>query len=97
MFPKARCDFALLVATLVVESFFEEILHKDARLREIIHALLYFDIDCIVNVSQVVEIVGFNKIGSEAADFHVHVFRSVHGCVEVEILHINGAVACILC
>jgi hypothetical protein len=44
MFPKAWCDLVLLVAMLV-ELFFEEILPKDARLWEIVHALLYFDID----------------------------------------------------
>jgi hypothetical protein len=58
MFPMARCDFALLVAMLV-ESFFEEILRKDARLRETVHALLYFDIDCAIIVSQKVEVVRF--------------------------------------
>jgi hypothetical protein len=50
MFPKAQCDLALLVAMLV-ESFFEEILCKDACLWETIHALLYFDIDCTVIAS----------------------------------------------
>jgi hypothetical protein len=61
MFPKAWFDFALLVAVLV-ESFFEEILCKNVRLRETIHALLYFDITCTVVVSQVVEVVEFDKI-----------------------------------
>ncbi len=56
MFPKARCDLALLVAVLV-ELFFEEILHEDARLWETIHALLYFDVDCTVILSQVFEVV----------------------------------------
>ncbi len=45
MFPKARCDGVLMVAVLV-EVFFEEILCEDARLRETVHALLYFDVDC---------------------------------------------------
>ncbi len=96
MFPKARCDLALLVAVLV-ESFFEEILRKVARLWETIHALLYFDIDGTVIVSQVFEVVEFDEIRREVTDFHVHVFRWVHGCVEVKILQINGAVACVLC
>jgi hypothetical protein len=96
MFPKAPFDIALLVAMLV-ESFFEEILCKDARLRETIHTLLYFDVDCTIVSSQVVEVVGFDKIGSEAADLHVHVFWLVHGYVEVEILQVDGALACVLC
>ncbi len=32
-------------------------------------------------------------IGREVADFHVHVFRSVHWGVEVEIPQVNGAIA----
>ncbi len=60
MFPKARCDVALMVAVLV-EAFFEEILCKDARLRETVHALLYFGVDCTVVGSQVVEVVSFDK------------------------------------
>ncbi len=43
MFPKARCDVALMVAVLI-EAFFEEILCNDACLRETVHALLYFDL-----------------------------------------------------
>ena len=73
MFPKARCDVALLVAVLF-EPFFEKILCKDAHLRDTIHALLYFDLDCTVIGSQVVEVVGFDKIGREVADLHAHVF-----------------------
>ncbi len=96
MFPKARCDLALLVAMLV-EPFFEEILCKDARLWETVHALLYFDIDGTIIVGQVFEVVEFDKIGRQVAEFHVHVFQLVHGCVEEEILYIKGAVACILC
>ncbi len=96
MFPKAQCDVALLVAMLV-QSFFEEILCMDARLQETIHALLYFDVDCTVVSSQVIEVVGFDKIGREVADLHVHVFWLVHGCVEVEILQVNGVIVCILC
>ncbi len=62
MFPKAWCDVALIVAVLV-ESFFEEILCKDAHLWETVHALLYVDVDCTVVSSQVIEVVGFEKIG----------------------------------
>jgi hypothetical protein len=54
MFPKAQCDLALLVAMLV-ESFFEEILRKDAHLWDTVHALLYFDIDGSVIIGQVSE------------------------------------------
>ncbi len=64
---------------------------------ETIHSLLYFDIDCPIVGSQVDEVVGFDEIGWEVADFHAHVFRLVHGCVEVEILQVNGAIACVLC
>ncbi len=96
MFPNAWCDFALLVAMLV-ELFFEEILCKDARLWETVHSLLDFDIYCTVIISKVFEVVGFDRIGRELADFHAHVFRSVHGCVEKEILEIYGVVACVLC
>ncbi len=96
MFSEARCDVALVVAVLV-EAFFEEMLCEDARLQETIHALLYFDVDGTIIGSQVVEVVGFDKIGKEVADLHVHVFWSVHGCVEEEILQDNGAIACILC
>ena len=96
MFPKAWCDIALMVSVLV-EAFFKEILCKDACLRETVHSLLYFDVDCTVVGSQVDEVVGFDKIGREVADFHAHVFRLVHWGVEVEILQVNGAIACILC
>jgi hypothetical protein len=96
MFPKAWCDVVLMVA-MFIEAFFEKILCKDACLRKTIHPLLYFDIDCTVVVSQVDEVVGFGEIGREFADFHVHVFRSVHWDVEVEILQVKGAIACILC
>jgi hypothetical protein len=96
MFPKARRDLALLVA-LLVESFFEEILHKDARLWETIHAFLYFHIDGTVVVGQVCGVVEFEKIGREVTEFHAHEFRSVQGCVEVEIFQIHGAVVCVLC
>ncbi len=58
MFPKAQCDVALLVAMLV-ELFFEKILCMDAQLQETIHALLYFDVDCTIVSSQVIEVVGF--------------------------------------
>ncbi len=40
MFPKTQCDLALLVAVLG-ESFFMEILCKDAHLWETVHALMY--------------------------------------------------------
>ncbi len=63
----------------------------------LVYALMYFDIDGTVIVGQVFEVVKLDKIGREVAEFHVHVFRSVHGCVEVEILQINGEVACVLC
>ncbi len=96
MFPKTWCDLALLVAMLV-KSFFEKILRKGAHLWDTIRALLYFDIDGSVIIGQVFEVVEFDKIGREVAEFHAHVFRLVHGCVEVEILQINGAVACVLC
>jgi hypothetical protein len=96
MFPKAWCDIALMVAVLA-EVFFKKILCKDACLWETLHALLYFDVDCTLVSSQVDEVVGFDKIGRGVADFHAHVFRSVHWGVEVEILQVNGAIACILC
>ncbi len=96
MFPKAQCDVALMAAMLV-EAFFKEILYKDACLQETVHSLLYFDVDCTVVGSQVDEVVGFDKTRREVADFHVHVFWSVHWGVEVEILQVNGAIACILC
>ncbi len=82
---------------MLVESFFEEILCKDACLQENIHALLYFDVDCTVVGSQVIEIIGFDKIRREVADLHAHEFRLVHGCVEVKILQVDGAIVCILC
>ncbi len=62
MFPKALCDLVLLEAMLV-ELFFEEILHKDARLWETIHALLYFDIEGTFIIGQVFEVVEFDKFG----------------------------------
>ncbi len=96
VFPKAQCDIALIVARLV-EVCFKEILCKDARLWETVHSLLYFDVDCTIVGSQVNEVVGFDKIGREVTDFPAHVFRLVHWCVEVEILQVNGAIACVLC
>jgi hypothetical protein len=96
MFPKAWCVLSLLIAMLV-EAFFKKILCKDARLRETVHALLYFAVDCTIVSSQVDEVVGFDKIKREVADLHVHVFRSFHWGVEVEILQVDGAIACILC
>ncbi len=96
MLPKARCDVALLVAMLV-DLFFVKILCKDVCLRETIHALLYFDVDCTIIGSQVIEVVGFDEIGREVTDLHAHVFRLVHGCVEVEILQVDGAIVCVLC
>ncbi len=62
-----------------------------------IHALLYFDIGGTVIVGQVFDVVGFDEIGREVAKFHAHVFWLVHGCVEIQIFQINGAVACVLC
>ncbi len=64
---------------------------------ETIHAFLYFDIDCTVVGSKVIEFVGFDGIGREVADLHAHVFQLVHGCVEVEVFQIDGAIACVLC
>ncbi len=96
MFPKARCDVALMVAVLI-EAFFKEILCKNACLQDTVHSLLYFDVDCTIVVSQVDEVVGFDKIGREVADFHVHVFWLVQWGVEVGILQVNGAIACVLC
>jgi hypothetical protein len=64
-------------------------------LGETVHALLYFDVDCTIVGSQVVEVVDFDKIGREVIDLHAHVFRLVHGCVEVEILQVNVAIACV--
>ncbi len=96
MFPKARCDIALMVAMLV-EVVFKEILRKDARLWETVHSLLYFDMDCTIVGSQVDEVVGFGKNGREVTDFHAHVFWSVHWGVEVDFFQVNGAIACNLC
>ena len=64
---------------------------------ETVHALLYFDVGCTIVGSEVVEVVGFDKFGREVADLHAHVFRSVHWGVEVKILQVNCAIACILC
>jgi hypothetical protein len=77
MFPQAQRDLALLVAMLV-ELFFEEILCKNTRLWETLHALLYFDKDGTAVVGQVCEVVDFDKIGREVAEFHAHEFWSVH-------------------
>ncbi len=96
VFPKARCDIALMVAMLV-EAFFKRILCKDACLWETIHSLLYFDVDYTIVGSQVYEVVGFEKNGREVTGFHAHVFRLVHWDVEVEILQVNGAIACVFC
>jgi hypothetical protein len=96
MFLKAWCELALLVAMLV-ESLFEKVLCKDAHLWEAMHAPLYFGIDGTVVVGQVCEVLEFDKIGREVAEFHAHEFRLVHWCVKVKILQIDGAVACILC
>jgi hypothetical protein len=63
MFPKAWCDIALMVVVLD-EVLFEEILCKDACLRETVHAILYFDVNCTIVGSQVVRVVGFDGIGS---------------------------------
>jgi hypothetical protein len=57
MFPKIQCDVALLVAVLV-EAIFEEILCKDVHLQETVHDLLFFEIDCTLVGSQVVEVHG---------------------------------------
>jgi hypothetical protein len=81
------------MVAMLVEAFFNEILCKDACLRETVHSLLYFDVDCAVIGSQVDEVVGIAKIGREVADFNAHVFRLVHWGVEVEILQVNGAIA----
>ncbi len=96
MFAKARCDVALMVAVLV-EAFLKKILCKDACLWETVHSFLYFGVDCTVVGSQVNEVVGFDKIGREVADFHAHVFRPVHWGVEAEILQVSGAIAWVLC
>ncbi len=72
-------------------------LRKDARLWETVHALLYFDIDGTIMDGQVFEVVELDKIGREVAEFHAHVFRLVHGCVDIKIFQINGAVACVRC
>ncbi len=96
MFPKAWCDLALLV-TVLVESFFKEILCKDAHLWKTVHALLYFDIDGPIVIGQVCEVVAFSKIGREVVEIHAPKFWSVYWCVEVEILQINSAVAWVLC
>ncbi len=84
------------MVAVLVELFFEEILCKDARLWETVHALLYFDVDCTVVGSQVVEVVGFDEIRREVAELYAHVFLLVRGCVKVGILQIDGAVACVL-
>jgi hypothetical protein len=96
MFLKAWCDVSLLVAMLV-KLFFKKTVCNDAHLRETVHALLYFDVDCTVVGSQIVKVVGFDEIKREVIDLHVHVFRSVHGCGEIEILQVDGAIVCILC
>jgi hypothetical protein len=57
-------------------------LRKDTHLWETVHALLYFDIDGTVIVGQVFEGIEFDKIGREVAEFHVHLFWSVHGCLK---------------
>jgi hypothetical protein len=95
MFPTDWWDFALMVDVLI-DAFFKQIMCKGAFLWETIHFLLYFDVDCTIVGCQINEVVGFDKIGWEVADYHVHVFRLVHWDVEVEILQVNGAKACIL-
>ncbi len=66
-------------------------------MQETVHALLYFDIDCTVVGSQVVQVVGFDKIRREVSDLYAHVLWLVHGCVKVEILQVDGAISCVLC
>jgi hypothetical protein len=68
MFPKARHDCALLVAVLV-ESFFEEILCKYARLWETLHALLYVDIDGTSSLARFVRLYNLTKSGGRLLSF----------------------------
>ncbi len=82
---------------MLVEDFFEEILCEDARLWETVHARLYFDKDGNIIIGQGCEVAEFGKIRREVAELHAHEFRLVLWCVEVVILQINGAVACVLC
>jgi hypothetical protein len=74
MFPKAWSDIALLVAMLV-ELFFEKILCKDARLQETIHTFLYFDLDCTIICSLVIEVVGLTKSRGRLLIF-MHMYSS---------------------
>ena len=42
------------------------------------------------------EVVHSYELFREVFDFHVHVLWTCHGCHEVEIFEVNGAVACTL-
>ena len=96
MLPKTRVDSALVVP-VCYQVFFEELLCDDARLWKAIHTFLYSHVDVSIQSCELPEVIKFNEILGYVRDFQAHEFRSVHGCVDVEILDVYCHEPCPLC
>ncbi len=92
--PVSWCDLTLPVPCLV-EALGEEVLSKNAGLREAVHPALHFTENIAICVHFVTESIFIDDVLGEQFQFHSEVLITVHGSHEVIVLDVNCHELCI--
>ncbi len=92
--PVSWCDLALLVPCLV-EALGEEVLSKNASLRETIHPTLHFTENVAICIHFAMESIFINDVLGEQFQFHSEVLVTVHGSHEVVVLDVDRHELCV--
>jgi hypothetical protein len=92
--PVSWCDLALPVPCLV-EALGEEVLSKNAGLREAVHPALHFTENVAICVHFVTKSIFIDDVWGEQVQFHSEVLVTVHGSHEVVVLDVNRHELCV--
>jgi hypothetical protein len=92
--PVSWCDLALPVPC-IVEALGEEVLGKNAGLREAVHPALHFTESVAICVHFVTESIFINDVWGEQFQFHSEVLLMIHGSHEVVVLDVDYHELCI--
>jgi hypothetical protein len=91
--PVSWCDLALLVPCLE-EALGEEVLSKNAGLREAVHPALHFTENVAICIHFVTESMFIDDVWGEQLQFHSEVLITVHGSHEVVVLDVDHHELC---
>ncbi len=92
--PVSWCDLALPVPCLV-EVLGEEVLSKNAGLREAVHPALHFTENVAICIHFVMEPISIDDVLGEKFQFYSEVLVMVHGSHEVVVLDVDCHELCV--